>query len=344
MLPPVLLVPAAASAWCQSLSVTRIGGCDAACLTLADFTPDEIETRRIVALEWRQPCVEWTLHPRGTEDLARDEVSNVIAASFAQWTSVECAGGPVPFRLTPVDVPDLLCEYVDFERGAAGANVILFAEDWSERLNDPGAFALTTTWFDRNTGEILGADMELNDERTVWAVCPVDGCRDGRVDLENVVVHELGHFFGLSHSPDDENATMWACAERGETMKRSLEDDDRAGWCAIYADPLAPECPSPPDGEIRLTCSFVGDTCDPTDTNSCRSGRCEDLGSGPVCTIPCAADPAVCPSGFECLPAGPADAPRCVQSGCGCRASGRGRSAFPLVLALAVGLGLRRRI
>lgn len=341
-----LLAPGAASAWCQSLSVTQATGrCDAPCLTLDDFTPEEIEELRVVPLAWREPCVGWTLHPRGTEDLPREQVQAVIASSFARWTELDCGGGPVGFRVEERALPGLICDYVDFDRGRPDANVILFAEDWSERRNDPRAFALTTTWFDVPTGEILGADMELNDERRAWTVCPDEGCRDGRVDLENVVVHEVGHFFGLAHSPDDADATMWACAEAGDTNKRDLEADDAAGWCAIYEGALEETCSPPPGGEVPLRCSFVGDSCAERVPTAC--GYCEDLGSGPVCTLPCGADPGVCPDGFACEPLGPGGADRCVATGCACRIGPTGSASpgwiSPWWIALGLALLAQRR-
>ncbi|GAB5549694.1 MAG: hypothetical protein SangKO_094540 [Sandaracinaceae bacterium] len=337
------LAPSVASAWCQSLSVTRATGrCDAPCLSLSDFSAEEIAERRIVPLAWRQPCIRWTLHPRGTDDLPRDAVQPVIAGAFSRWESVDCGGAPVGFRVEEREVPGLLCDYVDFDRDRPDMNVILFAEDWSDRRLDPRAFALTTTWFDVPTGEILGADIELNDERRTWAVCPEDGCRDGRIDLENVVVHELGHFFGLAHSPDDALATMWACAEAGETFKRTLEADDREGWCAIYAGALESTCSPPPEGELPLRCTFVGDDCAETEPAAC--GYCEDLGSGPVCTIPCESDPDVCPNGFACEPLGPGDAPRCVATGCGCRVTSRSpRASWAFALLALSALARRRR-
>lgn len=76
-----------------------------------------------------------------------------------------------------------------------------------------------------------------------------DGCKF--IDLQNTVTHEVGHFLGLAHpcghpglpactqsAPEGEEPylarTMSPTTNVGETLKRSLSDDDVAGVCAIY--------------------------------------------------------------------------------------------------------------
>lgn len=116
--------------------------------------------------------------------------------------------------------------------------------------------ALTTTTFSTCSGEMKDSDISLNavDFRFTVVDGPAcsssgqDGCVD--TDLENTLVHEIGHVIGLDHTPDA-TATMYASAPPGDTQKRDLADDDRAALCAIYpaggatltCEPIA-ECPS----------------------------------------------------------------------------------------------------
>ena len=111
-----------------------------------------------------------------------------------------------------------------------------------ERSSSPrirrSVLALTRHWFDQQTGVLLGADIEFNAGSFDFVICPESGCEGGsrerERDLDNTLVHELGHVLGLSHS-DDSEATMSCQEERdGETGKRDLTPDDEAGLCALF--------------------------------------------------------------------------------------------------------------
>lgn len=56
-------------------------------------------------------------------------------------------------------------------------------------------------------------------------------------DVQNVMTHEVGHFFGLGEDMDDTSATMYACTNRCETHKRVLGTEDVAVLSALYASP-----------------------------------------------------------------------------------------------------------
>ena len=104
-----------------------------------------------------------------------------------------------------------------------------------------GTLGLTTTgWFTNDPGTLVEADMELNDNVNWTDQSP--GGQAGAFDYESVVLHEAGHFLGLDHTEVLE-ATMFRSAETGEISKRSLEQDDQGGLCAIY-----------PAGKPTVTC------------------------------------------------------------------------------------------
>ena len=85
-------------------------------------------------------------------------------------------------------------------------------------------------YFDNVGGEILDADMFINDQESSrfnaggpYANCPDTGCDANFADLQSIVTHEVGHFIGIGHcNPIDINdpndpcvqATMFASAER----------------------------------------------------------------------------------------------------------------------------------
>lgn len=103
------------------------------------------------------------------------------------------------------------------------------------------ALAITAVTFDA-TGVILRADIVVNGGAgRGFAVLPEDAVEASvsgvpvPYDLQNVLTHEVGHFFGLAHDDADREVTMFATSGLGETKKRTLAADDEAGLEALYA-------------------------------------------------------------------------------------------------------------
>jgi hypothetical protein len=92
---------------------------------------------------------------------------------------------------------------------------------------DPALAAVTFRYYNTSNGQLVDADIVVNGERFTWT----DGAAG--YDIENSVVHEVGHFGGLGHSADG-SATMFGRTNSREMNKRTLEHDDLAGLDAIY--------------------------------------------------------------------------------------------------------------
>lgn len=246
--------PASASAWCRMTSSTRQPSPGMPCV-LPDETTDPPEQ----FLAWERPCTGIALSVEAmSEDLSEEELRAILGRSIATWEGVECDGVAIGVDIALFE-EESVCVAPFYRDDGGNVNAVTFVEDWAERGNDPAAFALTTVWHRRSTGEILDADMEVNEQRGPYGVCPADGCVDRRtVDLENVFTHELGHYLGLAHSTEAE-ATMFASAVAGETLKRDLAADDVAGICEVYP-PGTPEgvCDATPRGGLVLHCEPGG--------------------------------------------------------------------------------------
>lgn len=233
---------ARADAWCQMTTSRTAPTIAMPCVTEG------------VPLAWTRRCIGYGIDRRASLDLSLEEITDVVDRSFATWTSVQCDGNPVDFELS--NLGESLCRDARHQEGRGNVNTVAFVEDWRERELDPSAFALTTVWHNQRTGEILDADIQLNEQLGPWTVCPEGGCPQGArvVDLQNVLTHEIGHFFGLGHS-EVNIATMAPTSTRGETSKRVLRTDDIEGFCAIYPPGSLPEaCDPTPTGGLALDC------------------------------------------------------------------------------------------
>jgi uncharacterized protein (TIGR03382 family) len=108
--------------------------------------------------------------------------------------------------------------------------------------------ALTVTFSDPKTGEVVESDMIFNSRHpygllpykggaadATSAMTPVDStvCEQ-RYDLQSVATHEAGHFFGLGEDFDVKTATMFYTTGRCETNKRMLQGSDETTMAALY--------------------------------------------------------------------------------------------------------------
>lgn len=96
-----------------------------------------------------------------------------------------------------------------------GLSVIFFASAGSVSM-DPNVIGYTQNWYNSQTGELLEADIVLNDINFNLTNNPQDTSSQinssssrPSVYLNNIVTHELGHAIGLSHSSDINSSMLY---------------------------------------------------------------------------------------------------------------------------------------
>lgn len=151
------------------------------------------------------------------------------------------------------------------EAGATNQNDIVVLDDWTYSA---AALATTLVTVRVSTKEILDTDIAFNADGYAFDVVGEtngDGARDAhRYDVQNTVMHELGHALGLAHNADDSDAVMFPGAQPQETKKRKLSHDDEAGLVELYAvDTFAqPElmtgCSSAPGSSVSWVVLVLG--------------------------------------------------------------------------------------
>ncbi len=103
------------------------------------------------------------------------------------------------------------------------------------------ALAITYTWYDTTTGEAVEIDTIMN-QKYVWkwsdpATWAEPACAyTNSYDAQNILTHELGHWFGLNdhYTADYANNTMYGYGNKMETKKDTLANGDIAGLQNIY--------------------------------------------------------------------------------------------------------------
>ncbi len=244
----LLSVPGSAAAWCQ-LTTSQADPEGRACVE--GGTP----------LRWMRPCISYSLDMTGSTFQDLDTVRALVDQSFDQWTNTLCDGTQIDLQVE--ETSELLtCNRAEYSPGGSNSNTVAFRAQWPGRFDDM-AYAITTVWHSRRTGEILDADILVNEEHFPWTDCEMSGCPEAPdglpfVDLRNVMTHEAGHFFGLAHS-QILAATMDPQSPRGDLFKRILRTDDVLGICTIYPPgTMSAECDFAPRGGLDLDCTDDG--------------------------------------------------------------------------------------
>ncbi len=232
-------------------------------LTTSDANPEGracVEEGR--PLEWRRGCIGYSLEAMGSRFHTLEDARAVAGRSFGAWLAAACPEGPLPLQI--VETEELVtCTRPEYDGDDGNSNVLSFRGDWPEEYS-AGAFAITTVFHSRSTGEILDADIVINEEHFEWTICPERGCvRDEsgeftQVDFENVLTHEVGHFLGLAHS-DRGGSVMDPGSPIGDTNNRVIRTDDRTGVCETYPPGTDyGECDFEPRGGFDPSCEGEG--------------------------------------------------------------------------------------
>jgi hypothetical protein len=155
-------------------------------------------------LLWSNPNVPLVIQTN-TSDMNSTTARNIILTSIAEWNSVSSA------RINSV---------------SSATNEIKFMSQFPYGSAVIGITELTFG----NSGSIQKASIILNDDyyfQSTPGLYPA-----GQIFLGDVVTHELGHLFGLSHS-EVLNSSMFYSSFSGQS---TISSDDKAGILAKYSN------------------------------------------------------------------------------------------------------------
>jgi hypothetical protein len=194
-----------------------------------------------------------------------DEIAGVIEESYAVWSGVSGAtinSVNYPGTLAPLETTAILNACTnDALSNADGLNTICF--DQSSDGFTTGVLAFTRTIVadapgvtvgasvpSTFAGQILDADIFFRNDGTVSFATPAalaTAAGANAYDLESILIHELGHLFGLEESGIWQSVMSPFAATPGtysgsrpnpQDADAPLADDDRTGLRNLYPDPL----------------------------------------------------------------------------------------------------------
>ena len=193
-------------------------------------------------LAWAVGSVPYELSAAASKQVSLQDATRIAHLAFKAWNDVACpAGTPM---VKAYDNGTVSAKAAASDCGLAqcaptvhdSQHVIVFDDDgWPH--NDPAnTLALTTVTYGVSSAEIFDADIEINSSEHVLSVQEPPPA--GTFDLQAILTHEAGHFYGLAHATDA-LAIMYAYYQPGAV---ALTTDDTAGLCAIYPPEVAGGC------------------------------------------------------------------------------------------------------
>ncbi len=203
-------------------------------------------------LVWSTDHAPYGVSSAASKQVSLAEATRVADAAFQTWNRTPCEGGPPALQAYddgPIDdVPDasylvpagtdasILSAWAacaESDQCSASAHDVIVFDDEGWPHDDPvNTLALTTVTYGPNDGRIFEAYTEVNSaQHTLTTLEPPPD--DGSYDLQAILTHEAGHFFGLAHSMDT-SAVMYAFYQPGAI---ALTPDDVDGICSVQPPP-----------------------------------------------------------------------------------------------------------
>lgn len=182
-------------------------------------------------LRWEEFPIRYFVTDAAATGVSATQLRDVANRAFSTWTVVDTASVSVEFAGMTAARPN----------DDDGMTVIGFVN----RPDQDRTLGATSFLVDTLSGEIVEAEIYLNSFFS-WSVAP--GGEANRFDVESIVLHEIGHLFGLGHSAIGETelrsggrrvlaaeAVMFPVAfSAGSIVGRTLRADDIAGISDIY--------------------------------------------------------------------------------------------------------------
>ena len=175
-----------------------------------------------------------------TTSIDESQARSILGASIQKWLasfnglsnaiSVDLNAG-VPYT------SGTSCE-IQSDGNIDGINNIIFTSKIADSTCakpltfNSGTVGVTSAKYSQTSGQIVEADIQFDDISFQFLTTGSNNLSSTpkKINLNDVAVHELGHFFGLDHSSVREATMLFAVADNLQTPK----SDDMMGLYALY--------------------------------------------------------------------------------------------------------------
>ena len=184
-------------------------------------------------LAWRSNRAPYGVLSAASQQVSLADATHVADLAFSAWNDVTCPGTPSVQAYDDGPI-SMLPDGSDCSTSASctpSTHDYVVFDDVMWPHDDPAnTLALTTVTYGVDDGTIFEAYTEVNTAQHAVTAQEPPPAGSAAYDLQAILTHEAGHFFGLAHAAEH-TSIMYAYYKTGAI---ELTADDKSGFCSIY--------------------------------------------------------------------------------------------------------------